>query len=59
MGLVNNVCADFNLAKEKAIEIAKKIGEKGPIAIRAAKIAIDGGEADDLKKGLELEDKQY
>ena len=59
MGLVNHVCQDFNLATEKAIEIAKKIGEKGPIAIRAAKKAIDGGEADDLKKGLELEDKQY
>jgi methylglutaconyl-CoA hydratase len=59
MGLVNYVCDDYNLATEKAIEIAKKIGEKGPIAIRAAKRAIDGGEAEDLKKGLEFEDKQY
>lgn len=59
MGLVNHVCDDFNLATEKAIEIAKKIGDKGPIAIRAAKKAIDGGEADDLRKGLEIEDKQY
>jgi len=37
IGLVNHVMVDYKAANEKAIEIAMKIGEKGPIAIRAAK----------------------
>ena len=34
---------DFELAIQKAIEIATKIGTKGPIAIRAAKKAVHFG----------------
>lgn len=41
------------------MEIALKIGEKGPVAIRAAKEAINGCEFDDLKKGLDFEGKCY
>lgn len=59
IGLVNHVCNDFDEATLKAIEIAKLIGEKGPIAIRAAKRAISKGIEVDLKQGLEIEDECY
>ncbi len=47
------------MATVKAIEIATKIGEKGPIAIRAAKKAIDTGIEKTLTQGLEVEDECY
>jgi len=59
IGLVNHVTADYEAANAKALEIAMKIGEKGPVAIRAAKEAINGCELDDHKKGLEFEGKCY
>ena len=37
MGLVSHVEDDYDKACQKALEIAKRIGEKGPIAIKAAK----------------------
>jgi len=37
IGLVSHVADDYQLAYNKALEIANKIGEKGPIAIKAAK----------------------
>ena len=37
IGLVNHVSEDYNSAFEKAKEIASKIADKGPIAIKAAK----------------------
>jgi enoyl-CoA hydratase/carnithine racemase len=37
IGLVNHVCEDYDRSVDKAMEIAIKIGEKGPIAIKAAK----------------------
>jgi enoyl-CoA hydratase/carnithine racemase len=52
LGLVNHVCDDFERATEKAVEIATKIGDKGPIAIRAAKQAISRGMETDLQAGL-------
>lgn len=58
-GLVNHVCDDFDLAFAKAKEIAAKIGEKGPIAVKAAKQAISYGMNMDLRTGLELEDACY
>ena len=58
-GLVNHVCDDFDLAFAKAKEIAAKIGEKGPIAVKAAKQAISYGMNMDLRSGLELEDACY
>lgn len=59
IGLVNHVMADYQAANDKALEIALKICEKGPIAIRAAKRAINGHEQDDLKKGLDFEGECY
>ena len=47
------------MATAKAIEIATKIGEKGPIAIRAAKKAIDTGIEKTLTQGLDVEDECY
>jgi len=41
------------------MEIALKICEKGPIAIRAAKLAINGAEFADHKKGLDYEGECY
>lgn len=59
IGLVNHVCEDYDKSVEKAFEIAKKIGEKGPVAIKAAKQAISFGMNVDLRSGLELEDACY
>ena len=52
IGLINHVAGDYETASAKAIEIASKIGEKGPIAIRAAKKAIHFGYDMDLESGL-------
>ena len=49
IGLVNYVSGDYEQATSKALEIASKIGEKGPIAIRAAKKAVHYGIDMDLK----------
>ena len=59
IGLVNHVADDFDKAFEKAKQIAAKIGDKGPIAIKAAKQAISYGMNVDLRTGLELEDACY
>ena len=57
--MVNHVTTDYEAANAKALEIAQKICEKGPIAIRAAKEAINGCEFEDHKKGLDFEGKCY
>ena len=44
---------------DKAFEIAKKIGDKGPIAIRAAKRAVHYGVDLNIEAGLKLEDDCY
>jgi len=59
IGLVNYACDDFDSAYQKAVEIAEKIGEKGPIAIRAAKEAISKGYDLGIKEGLKEEEKGY
>lgn len=59
IGLANHVSEDYNSAFEKAKEIAFKISEKGPVAIKAAKQAISYGVNMDLRSGLELEDACY
>ena len=57
---VAQVEADFEQASAKALEIAAKIGEKGPIAIRAAKKAVHfGNDGLSLAEGLVLEDECY
>lgn len=59
IGLVNHVADDYESAFIKAKEIAGKIADKGPVAIRAAKQAISYGINVDLRSGLELEDACY
>eukprot|EP00352_Strombidinopsis_acuminata_P004438 CAMPEP_0176387674 /NCGR_PEP_ID=MMETSP0126-20121128/36963_1 /TAXON_ID=141414 ORGANISM="Strombidinopsis acuminatum, Strain SPMC142" /NCGR_SAMPLE_ID=MMETSP0126 /ASSEMBLY_ACC=CAM_ASM_000229 /LENGTH=188 /DNA_ID=CAMNT_0017755425 /DNA_START=256 /DNA_END=822 /DNA_ORIENTATION=+ len=59
IGLVNHVREDFDEATLFALEMAGKIGEKGPIAIKAAKTAISYGMNMDLRSGLELESACY
>ncbi|KAL1547047.1 methylglutaconyl-CoA hydratase [Salvia divinorum] len=51
MGLVNH-CVPAGEAHLKALEIARFINQKGPVAIRMAKRAIDGGMEVDIDSGL-------
>ena len=59
IGLVNHVESDFDTAVEKALGLANQIGEKGPIAIKAAKLAINYGMNMDLKSALLWEEACY
>ena len=59
IGLVNYVVDDYDKGYEKALEIANKILNNGPIAVRAAKQAINFGINMDLRSALELEDGCY
>ncbi|KAL3817989.1 hypothetical protein ACJIZ3_003894 [Penstemon smallii] len=58
MGLVN-YCVPAGEAHVKALEIAREINQKGPLAIRMAKRAIDEGLDVDMNSGLELEEECY
>ena len=58
MGLVNRVAKDGHL-REEALELAAAIAANGPVAVRAAKAAIDGGSELPQEKGLELEARCY
>ncbi|GER47901.1 methylglutaconyl-CoA hydratase [Striga asiatica] len=58
MGLVNH-CVPAGEARSKALEIARDINQKGPLAIRMAKQAINGGLEVDLSTGLALEEDCY
>nr|XP_027083398.1 probable enoyl-CoA hydratase 2, mitochondrial [Coffea arabica] len=53
-GLVNH-CVPAGEARSKALEIARDINQKGPLAIRMAKRAIDGGLEMDIASGLSVE----
>ncbi|KAL0433650.1 UNVERIFIED_CONTAM: putative enoyl-CoA hydratase 2, mitochondrial [Sesamum latifolium] len=57
-GLVN-YCATAGEAGAKALEIARDINQKGPLAIRMAKRAIDGGAELDMASALALEEDCY
>ncbi|CAN8231750.1 unnamed protein product [Cochlearia groenlandica] len=57
-GLVN-FCVVAGEAHKKAIEIAQRINEKGPVAIRMAKKAIDEGIETNMASGLEVEEMCY
>ncbi len=59
LGLVNHVESDFEAAYQRALTIAQKIGEKGPIAIKAAKQAISFGVHMDIRSALEFEGACY
>lgn len=54
MGLVN-YCVASGKARLKALEVARDINQKGPLAIRMAKRAINGGIEMDTKLGLSFE----
>jgi enoyl-CoA hydratase/carnithine racemase len=58
MGLVNRVAKDGAL-REAALELAASIAGNGPVAVRAAKAAIDGGTELPQHQGLELEAECY
>ncbi len=58
IGLVNRVAPPGRL-RETALEIAGAIAENGPIAVRAAKDAIDGGMEMPLAEGLKHEARCY
>ena len=60
MGLVNHVRPDYESAMQKALDLANIIGgEKGPVAIRAAKQAISWGINMDLTSALQFEEACY
>ncbi|XP_047322643.1 probable enoyl-CoA hydratase 2, mitochondrial [Impatiens glandulifera] len=58
MGIVN-YCVPSGEARFKALEMAQEINQKGPVAIRMAKQAIDEGFELDLSMALELEEDCY
>ncbi|MBK7878180.1 MAG: enoyl-CoA hydratase/isomerase family protein [Planctomycetes bacterium] len=58
IGLVNRIAPAGKLA-ETALELARTIAENGPVAVRAAKAAIDQGCEEPLAKGLETEARCY
>ncbi|KAJ6963102.1 LOW QUALITY PROTEIN: hypothetical protein NC652_001659 [Populus alba x Populus x berolinensis] len=58
MGLVN-YSVPAGEAHSKALEIAREVIQKGPIAIRMAKKAINEGLEIDLPSALELEEECY
>ena len=58
IGLLNRVCEGARL-KENALELAGSIASNGPIAIRAAKDAIDKGVEMPIEDGLEHEARCY
>ncbi|KAG5592793.1 hypothetical protein H5410_043307 [Solanum commersonii] len=53
-GLVN-YCVPAGEARLKALELARDINQKGPLALRMAKRAIDQGVELDTESGLALE----
>ncbi|MBI5434226.1 MAG: enoyl-CoA hydratase/isomerase family protein [Planctomycetes bacterium] len=57
-GLVNEVAAPGKLL-ERALELARTIADNGPVAVRAAKRAIDLGTEQALTDGLETEARCY
>ncbi|KAL9681089.1 hypothetical protein QQ045_012870 [Rhodiola kirilowii] len=58
LGLVN-YCTPSGEAHSKALEIARNINEKGPLALRMAKRAINKGLEVDMESALELEEDCY
>ncbi|XP_062146787.1 probable enoyl-CoA hydratase 2, mitochondrial [Alnus glutinosa] len=58
MGLVN-YCVPAGEAHRKALEIARDVNQKGPIAIKMAKRAINEGVEMDMASALALEEECY
>ena len=58
IGLVNRIAPEGKLM-ETALELAAAIAKNGPVAVRAAKRAVDQGTELPLAEGLELEARCY
>jgi len=58
IGLVNRVAPPGKL-RETALELARQIAQNGPVAVRAAKAAIDQGGDVGMSAGLEIEARCY
>jgi enoyl-CoA hydratase len=58
MGLVNRVAPRAEL-EQAALEVANQIAGNGPVAVRAAKAAIDEGSELPITEGLEVEARCY
>jgi methylglutaconyl-CoA hydratase len=58
IGLVNRV-APAGMLRETALEVARQIAANGPVAVRAAKAAIDQGGDVGMAAGLEIEARCY
>lgn len=58
IGLVNRLCEPAQL-REEAQNLAQAIAHNGPVAVRAAKAAIDTGCESPLSQGLEIEARCY
>ncbi|KAG9452167.1 hypothetical protein H6P81_005071 [Aristolochia fimbriata] len=58
LGLVN-YCVPVGEAYSKALQVAREINEKGPVALRMAKRAINEGLEVNISSGLALEEECY
>ncbi|MFN0243634.1 MAG: enoyl-CoA hydratase-related protein [Planctomycetota bacterium] len=58
IGLVNRIAPEGKLV-ETALEVARAIAGNGPVAVRAAKAAIDEGCERPMEEGLEIEARCY
>jgi enoyl-CoA hydratase/carnithine racemase len=58
IGLVNRIAAPGRL-RAAAVELARSIADNGPVAVRAAKSAIDRGSELPLEQGLAVEASCY
>lgn len=62
IGLVNEAVAqndEGNAAYEHALRFAKEIAKNGPVAVKMAKLSIDGGIEIDIQAALRLEESCY
>jgi enoyl-CoA hydratase/carnithine racemase len=58
IGLVNRIAPAGKL-RETALEVARRIADNGPVAVRAAKAAMDQGGELPMVQGLEVEARCY
>ncbi|AQK73207.1 hypothetical protein ZEAMMB73_Zm00001d017459 [Zea mays] len=56
---VVNYCVPAGDAYQKALELAREINQKGPLAVKMAKKAIDQGAEVDLPSALAVEEECY
>lgn len=59
LGIVNYVEEDYNAAFERCLALAKIMSQKGPLAIRAAKYALNFTLDRSLEDALKLEEEAY